>query len=332
MTEETRQKITDILTREELHALTRRSDLAGLYAVVSTWTVIAATLAVLAWASSLPLVYAIPIFVSGFAVIGGRHLALAILTHEAAHKTLFKTPWLNEVFADYACAKPIWSDIKKYRVHHFIHHSRTGQPDDTDLSLITGLPCSPASLRRKFARDLSGLTGLKLLLGRAMMDAGMIQWTVSNDVKWLPREDKRWWHHMTQLTVNLLPTLAVNSLILTVCWLAGHPWLFAAWFLSYITPFPLFLRIRSLAEHACTEPSTDMFRNTRTTKAGLLARITVAPFHVNYHVEHHVLASVPQHKLELLHNLLRARSAVPPPPTYAEVLRIVTGRRPSLAE
>jgi fatty acid desaturase len=116
----------------------------------------------------------------------------------------------------------------------------------------------------------------------------------------------------------------MNSLLLGLCWLAGHPWVYGFWVLSYFTPFPLFLRIRSLAEHACTEASLDMFRNTRTTRAGLLARMTVAPLDVNFHMEHHVLASVPYFRLATLHRMLRERGAVPAAPGYLEVLRIVT--------
>jgi fatty acid desaturase len=320
----TRRKVTDIFSREEIRMLTERSDAMGFAAVGFTWAVILGTLAALAWVSSLPLAFALPAYALGLVVLGGRHLALAILMHEASHKTLFRTLWLNDVFANWVCARPIWSDVQKYRAHHFVHHSRTGQTEDTDLSLITGLPCTRASLWRKFARDVSGLTGLKFLFGRALMDAGLIRWTVSNDVSWLPREGRRWWHHAGALARNSAPALLVNGVLLGACWLSGYPWLFGLWALSYVTPFPLFIRIRSLAEHACTEASLDMFRNTRTTRAGLLARMTVAPIRVNFHIEHHVLASVPYFRLAQMHRMLRQRGAVAAPPGYLDVLRIVT--------
>jgi fatty acid desaturase len=323
----TRRKVTDIFTRDEIRMLTERSDAMGFAAVGFTWAVIAATLAALAAASHLAWPLALPLFLLGLVVLGGRHLALAILMHEASHKTLFKTLWLNDVFADWVCAKPIWNDVHKYRAHHFVHHSRTGQPEDTDLSLVTGLPCTRSSLRRKFARDIFGLTGLKILFGRALMDAGLIKWTVANDVQWLPRDQKRWWHYPRDLVRSSAGMLLVNGVLLASCWLAGYPWLFALWILSYLTPFPLFVRIRSLAEHACTESSVDMFRNTRTTRAGLLARLTVAPIRVNFHIEHHVLAAVPYFRLSRMHRMLRERGATDAPPGYLDVLRIVTTPR-----
>jgi fatty acid desaturase len=329
----TRRKVTDIFTREEIKMLTERSDLMGFAAVGFTWGVIILCFIALAWATTQPLAVAVPVFVLGFIVMAGRHLGLAILMHEAAHKTLFKTTWLNDEFADWVCAKPIWNDVKKYRVHHFMHHTKTGQPEDTDLSLVAPIPVSRPSLARKFARDLLGLTGLKYFLGRALMDAGIIKWTVANDVVKLPQEGRRWWEYPRDLLKNSAGMLITNTLIFAVLWGSGHPALYAVWVLSYVTPFPLFLRIRSMAEHACTEKTTDMFLNTRSTRAGFLARATVAPIRVNFHIEHHVMASVPYFRLPVMHRLLRERGAVGEPPGYADVLRIVStplpARRPA---
>ena len=82
--------------------------------------------------------------------------------------------------------------------------------------------------------------------------------------------------------------------------------------------------IRSIAEHGCLARSPDMFRNTRTTRAGWLARMTVAPIHVNYHMEHHLMASVPYYRLPLMHGWLRARTELPTPPGYLDVMRLAS--------
>ena len=52
-----------------------------------------------------------------------------------------------------------------------------------------------------------------------------------------------------------------------------------------------------MAEHAGTQVSNSALTNTRTTKAGWLARAFVAPIRVNYHMEHHLMAAVPFFKL-----------------------------------
>lgn len=321
---ETRRKVTDLFTRDEIRMLTARSDTMGFWAVGSTWAVIALALTAMGWAASQPLWLAAPVIVLGLCVIAGRQLCLAILMHDASHGTLFRTKWLNDTFTDWTCARPIWNDLRKYKVHHFVHHTKTGQPDDTDLSLVAPFPTTRASLARKFLRDLAGLTGLKFFAGRLLMDAGLVKWTVANDVVKLPQDGRTAIDIVTTFLRNATPTLIVNGVLFAVLWSSGHAWLFGMWVLAYMTPFALFVRIRSMAEHACTEKTTDMFRNTRSTRAGWLARATVAPIHVNYHIEHHVMASVPYFRLPLMHRLLRERGAVPDAPGYLDVLRLVS--------
>jgi len=321
-----RLKRSELFTRDEIKQLTARSDLMGLWAVGSTWAIIAGAFVLLAWATTQPLVVAIPTFAVGLCLIAGRQLCLAILMHDASHGTLFKTKWLNDKLADWTCARPVWNDLHKYRVHHLVHHTKTGTSDDTDISLVEPFPCSRASLARKFARDLVGITGLKFFAGRLLMDMGYVKWTVASDIVRLPREGVTMADRVALLVRNATPTFLMNALLLAVLWAVGQPWLFAAWVVAYMTPFSLFVRIRSLAEHACTEQTPDMLRNTRSTRAGWLARATVAPLRVNYHIEHHVMAAVPYFRLPRVHRMLRERGAVAEPPGYLGVLKIVSSR------
>lgn len=322
----TRRKVTDLFTRDEIRMLTERSDLMGFSAVGFTWLVIGLSFAAVAWASTQPLIIFVPMCLLALCVIGGRQLSLAIQMHDASHGTLFKRKWLNNVFADWVCARPIWNDLHKYRAHHIIHHTRTGQDGDTDLSLVAPFPTTRASLARKLLRDAVGITGIKFFIGRSLMDAGYIKWTVANDIERLPAEGQTPWRRAVMFMRNVTPTLIVNGLLFAILWATGHPWLFAIWVLAYMTTFSVFVRIRSMAEHACTARSPDMFLNTRTTRAGLLARATVAPLNVNFHIEHHVMASVPYFRLPLMHRMLRERDAVQTPPGYLDVLRIVSSR------
>ncbi len=300
---------------------------AGFAAVGFTWGVIALAFAAMAWASGQAPALAVPVFLLAIALIAGRQLALAILMHDASHGTLFRHRWLNEVFADWVCARPIWNDLKKYRSHHLAHHARTGQADDPDLSLVAPFPTTRASLARKLLRDLSGLTGVKFFIGRFLMDAGYLRWTVANERVRLPADGQTFASRGLLFLRNATPTLITNALLFGLLWTAGHAWLYLAWVVAYMTPFAAFVRIRSMAEHACTENVADNFLNTRTTRAGWIARATVAPINVNYHIEHHVMASVPYFRLPLMHRMLRERNATGAPPGYLEVLRIVSSRR-----
>ncbi len=316
----TRRKLSELFTREQLNELTQRSDWRGAWAVGSTWLVIALALALLAWQPH-PLVW-----VLSTALIGGRQLALAILQHDGSHGTLFKTRWLNDTATDWLCARPIWQNLPKYKVHHLVHHTKTGTEHDPDISLHKGFPVTRTSLRRKMLRDLSGLTGLKLVYGLVMMDAGVFKWTVANDITRLPQTGRTLSERVTTTLRNMGPMLITNGVLWGILAAAGHAWLYAAWVIAFLVWLPLFVRIRSIAEHGCLERTPDMFLNTRTTRAGWLARMTVAPINVNYHLEHHVMASVPFHKLPLMHQWLRAKQALPEPPGYLDVLKLASSR------
>jgi len=315
---DTRRKIRELFTRDEVAQLTARSDWRGAWAIASTWGIIAAAMALLAaWPNPLT-------FVLALIVIAGRQLALAILQHEAAHGTLFKTRRLNDLLGDWLCARPVWQHLAKYRSHHFVHHTKTGTDADPDVSLHAGYPISRRSMWRKFARDVSGLTGLKVMLGLVLMDAGVFKWTVANHLTKLPQEGRRWFDYAGSFLRNAGGMIVTNIVLFALLAAAGHAWLYGVWVLAYITPFPLFVRIRSIAEHGVLERVPDMFRNTRSTRAGMLLRTLVAPCNVNYHLEHHAMASVPYYRLPAMHRLMRAKNAVPPPPSYTDVMRLAS--------
>jgi fatty acid desaturase len=65
-------------------------------------------------------------------------------------------------------------------------------------------------------------------------------------------------------------------------------------------------------------------RNTRTTFANHLERWFVAPYWVNYHLEHHLFSFVPCWKLRTAHSILIEQGLAPHmelTPGYAAVLR-----------
>ena len=88
-------------------------------------------------------------------------------------------------------------------------------------------------------------------------------------------------------------------------------------------------RLRQVAEHAAVPDlyDPDPRHNTRTIPAGWLDRLVFCPLGVNYHLEHHMLASVPIYNLPRMHRLLKARGyydAVAFPGSYFSMLRSVT--------
>ena len=95
-----------------------------------------------------------------------------------------------------------------------------------------------------------------------------------------------------------------------------------------VTWYPLVTRLRAIAEHAVTPDRDDPLRNTRSIAAGLLARAFLAPYWVNYHLEHHLLVFVPCWTLARAHALLLAKGyggRMELSPGYLDVIRVATG-------
>ena len=98
-------KASDFLSQDEIRDFTERSDLAGAWQVLCNWLLIGAIFAmVITWTNPLTLLLAI-------LLLGGRQLGLAVLMHEAGHKTLFKSQGLNEWVGQWHCAYPVLGDV-----------------------------------------------------------------------------------------------------------------------------------------------------------------------------------------------------------------------------
>ena len=89
-------------------------------------------------------------------------------------------------------------------------------------------------------------------------------------------------------------------------------------------------RIRNIAEHAVVPDPDDPLRNTRTTRANFLERLLVAPYWVNFHLEHHLFMFVPCWRLPAAHRALLAAGLgerMEIQPGYRAVLRLATSRQ-----
>src|SRR5258708_35645614 len=99
--------------------------------------------------------------------------------------------------------------------------------------------------------------------------------------------------------------------------------------LLVLTWMMVITRIRNIAEHAVVADSDDPLRNPRTTRAGFFERLFIAPYYVNYHLEHHLLFYVPCYNLPRVHRILSRSpqaSQMEVQPNYAAVLRLATAK------
>lgn len=297
------------LTPSEIRALARRSDVMGAALVLYGWGIVAVALALWSlWPSVVTFVLAVML-------IGSRQLGFAILMHDAAHNALFRTGWLNAHVGQWLCALPILADLPSYRRYHLTHHRHTQTERDPDLALSKPFPTTRASLIRKFGRDLTGRTGYKLRLAQLRT---AIQLAFDHDAIEGARMAQ------TFQAADLRPALAVNVVIFAGLWAVGAWWWwFAFWLLPLVTWFQFVVRLRNIAEHGAVERTDDPFRNTRTTLAGPLMGLFVAPYWVNYHLEHHLVMHVPCWQLPRMHKQMIAKGHGPDmeiQPSYWHVL------------
>ncbi len=293
------RRVRDVLTTAEIAELRRGSDARGWLALVTTWSIIAACFALVAWR---PTVLTITV---ALVLLGGRMLALAVLTHEAAHRSLFATRWLNDVVGHWLCGAPSWNRLHAYREHHIGHHAHAGSERDPDRALVAPFPCTRASLLRKLARDAFGWTGVRRAAGLFLMDCGYFVYDVAGSPRRTPPAQRT--GMLEAWARNASPTLLANAALFGVLAAFGRPELYLLWVAAWLTSYSVVLRVRAIAEHACTTEHPNVFLNTRTVLVGPVARLLLAPHNVNYHLEHHLLPTVPQHALPRMSRMLRQR-------------------------
>lgn len=318
---------TDVFSREEWAGLTTISPSRGLWLILHGWLVaaLAAGGVALLWEWHwLAAIIAAPFAI---AIVGGRQLGLSILMHEGAHGLLHPNRKINNFAGQWLTGAATGSDLHSYRAYHLTHHKYTQQPEDPDLALSKPFPTTPASMKRKVFRDLTGQTFLKQRSGQMVAAwlglKAMLRGSPS--VKGKGKRDTSAGTPLnrggaagvsapvtdmdgamrTTKTVGRFLLIQLMVLAVSLTTLGIIP--FLIWVIALATTFQLFLRIRNIAEHACTTTgSEDPFTHARTTYANLLERTTVAPYWVNYHSEHHLFMGVPCYNLPKAHALLLA--------------------------
>lgn len=296
--------IREVLTKEEISRVTGKTNYHGLLMFGFDWSVICLVF-VLAAMFPNPITLLL-----GIIILGGRQLALGVLVHECGHKILFKSPRLNHFCGNWLAGYPVFSSMQSYSEGHLKHHRHAGTKDDPDLPNYQDYPIPRSRLKRKITRDVTGQVGYRRIksIGRAIIN--------------LPKLEK-------DMRRYVIHSLGANMVLFGVMTLAGHAWLYLMWLAAFMTSHMLVSRIRQIAEHAAVPDlfSLDPRENTRTVYANPLERLLIAPHGVNYHLEHHIIASVPIYRLKQLHEILNGKGFYENthfPKGYINLLREVT--------
>ena len=300
-----RVKPEEFFTPDEWVMLSTRSSWKGIALVAHCWLMIALSMAVaVAWPITIPLMVL---------VNGNRQLGLFVLMHDAAHGLLHRNRPINDRLARWFCG----SELNTYRPYHLQHHRFVQQSEDPDLVLSAPFPITPASLRRKVIRDLTGQTFFKQRFG-----------TLTDQLKARAPGDSVWTLLVLEAAKQRVFVI-LNLLGFSLFAVAGLWWV---WLLMWLLPMPTWLplisRLRNIAEHALiAQNGTDPLRHARTTKTNWLERVFVAPYWVNYHCEHHMFTHIPCWNLPAAHRLLAQKGVIrrmEVRPGYKTVLRLAS--------
>jgi len=240
-------------------------------------------------------------WLSVFILMGRAHAQFASLMHEAAHRLLLRDRRLNDFCGRWLIGYPVFTNTDAYRRVHMAHHRQEFGPNEPDFALYANYPISRASFRRKLVRDASGRTGSRLL--REQLRG------IRSDVVVVRR--------------TLIKILMVQALLIAASIISGYWWAYPLfWLLPYLTVWRVINRLRSIAEHGGLAASEDRRITTHSVTQNWLGRFFLVPFHIGWHLAHHVDAGVPFRHLPRFHRMLIESGYINPGYEYSSYPKI----------
>jgi fatty acid desaturase len=296
--EEFKDDFRKALPREVVQAFTRRSPLRATAAVLHDFAVLAVAIAASLYFWPNPVAILLSVL-----VIGTRQHALFVIAHDAAHYLLYERRWLNDLVGR-VCAAVQGLSMCTYRVIHRLHHNNLYGELDPDTALHGGYPRGRAYLVRKLVKDLTGQTAWKTY---AYFLGGAPALNTATNIAVRPLDDtSEKLRAEAKRDRNMV--VALHLVVLVVfAWSGFLVQYLVLWVLPLVTVVQAILRLRAIAEHGATTDFSSPLTAARTNIAPAWLEWLLFPHHVNYHIEHHLYASVPHYNLPTLHRAMAAR-------------------------
>jgi len=278
--------IPRLLTKEEIRDLSRIDSVKFSAAALLEFGLIAAAV----WISETwwnPVIYVLAVI-----VVGSRINGLGALMHDAAHYRGYTNRQLND-FVGELLALPTSSSMAGYRNTHFAHHRELNSENDPDWQRNYGLEEYefPAPPRRMLIQIMQYLSGLKT--GTAVFG-----FHKNKETRDIPAA-------VARARLFFFAALLFSSIVLGFWQL-----LLLYWIIPLLTVFLAIRYIRSVAEHYAVEHE-NVLNESRTVLAPVWELWLIAPWGLNYHLEHHLFPGVPCFRLGELHRLLMTREPYP---------------------
>jgi fatty acid desaturase len=286
------------LPKEVVLRLTQRSAWRASAAIAHDLAIVVASvgLALVYWPN--PFVILISIVVTGT-----RQHALFVIAHDAAHYLLYQNRSLNDAVGR-ACATVQGLSMCTYRVIHRLHHNNLYGELDPDTALHGGYPRGLWYLIRKLIKDLSGLTAWKTY---AYFLGGAPALNTATNVAVRPLDDTSAKLRSEAVSDRNFVVIFHLVALAIAAWTGYLVEYLVLWILPLVTVVQAILRLRAIAEHGATTDFSSPLTAARTNLAPAWLAWLIFPHHVNYHIEHHLYASVPHYNLPALHREMTGR-------------------------
>ena len=278
--------IPRLLSKDEIRDLSRIDSVKFSAAALLEYGLIAAAVVIsVQWWN--PIIYVLAVI-----VIGSRINALGGLMHDAAHYRAYANRSLND-FVGELLALPTSASMAGYRNTHFAHHRELNSANDPDWQRNVGLkefefPAPRTSVLMYFGQYLTGLK-----IGAAL--GGF---------------------HKNKETRDIPAAVARARLVFFLGLIAASIalgfWkvLLLYWIVPLLTVFLAIRYLRNVAEHYAVEHE-HVLNESRTVMAPVWELWLIAPWGLNYHLEHHLFPGVPCFRLGELHRMLMTREPYP---------------------
>jgi len=290
--EEFKDDFRKALPRELVQRLTQRSAWRATLAIAEDFLVLGISIFLALYWWPNPFVIALSVMVTGT-----RQHALFVIAHDAAHYLLYDNRRVND-YAGRFCATVQGLSMCTYRVIHRLHHNNLYGELDPDTALHGGYPRGKWYLIRKLLKDLSGLTAWKTY---AYFLGGAPALNTRTNVALRPLDDTSS-KLKDEARRDRNGVIAFHLLMLGVfAWSGYLVQYLVLWILPLVTVVQAILRLRAIAEHGATTDFSSPLTAARTNVAPAWLEWLIFPHHVNYHIEHHLYASVPHYHLPELH-------------------------------
>jgi fatty acid desaturase len=317
--EEFKDDFRKALPKDVLERFTRRSSWRASLSVLQDFALIFFFIGFSLYYWPNPLV-----IVPAVILIGTRQHALFVIAHDAAHYLLYENRKLND-FVGRAAATVQGLSMCTYRVIHRLHHNNLYTELDPDTALHGGYPRGKRYLVKKLLKDLTGFTAWKTY---AYFLGGAPALNTSTNVAIRPLDDtSEKLRGDAKADRNVVIAFHVAALAF-FAWSGYLVEYLVLWILPLVTVVQAILRLRAIAEHGATTDFSSPLTAARTNLLPAWLAWLVFPHHVNYHIEHHLYASVPHYHLPALHREMQARGLL----EGAEVVPFGTTLRKIFAE